>query len=142
MILNQNEKVVKIHELSKKFVVYDTLANLRKQDKRNFIKKLDVEFDSDGIKYHNRVHLHKMSYELVEETCASTHQAFDTFMDGALSVKVKFGIRSLLDIIDNSASKKAASLNMGMDSTISVYSDHEPQDLFRILDYLVGGSHG
>lgn len=127
-------------ELSVNFLIRTTLERLREENPRNFIKRLYAEFGADWMEYHNNTALYAISYELVHETCASTHNAFGDFVHNAKTIKVRFGIRSLLNLFDTPQSKKAATLNLNTDASISVYRSLEVEEWYGLLDYILDGA--
>lgn len=136
--VDQLKGLVRPHMLDNRYITSDVLGRLRRQHKGNFIKKISCEFGIEGIKYHNTTPLYKLDYQLIHDTCASTHQSFDKFVTNAMSVKVRFGIRALLSYIVRTGSRdKPASLNMALDSSLSVYTDLEAEAWYDILDYVL-----
>lgn len=143
-VLDEFEKVdqisglVRPHMLDNMYITGGVLERLRLQHKGNFIRKISCEFGIEGIKYHNSTPLYKLDYQLIQDTCASTHLHFDTFVAKAISVKVRFGIRVLLGYIVRTENRdKPASLNMALDSSLSTYMDLEAEAWYDILDYLL-----
>lgn len=144
VMLDEFEKVdqinglVRPHMLDNRYITNDVLDRLRQQHKGNFIKKISCEFGVEGIKYHNPTPLYKLDYQLIHNTCASTHESFDKFVTNATSVKVRFGIRALLNYIVRTGSRdKPASFNMALDSSLSLYTDLEAEAWYDILDYVL-----
>ena len=136
--IDQISGLVRPHMLDNRHVTSGVLERLRLQHKENFIKKISCEFGIEGIRYHNSTPLYKLDYQLIQDTCASTHQSFDEFVGSAISVKVRFGIRSLLSYIVRTGSRdKPASLNMALDSSMSAYTDLEAEAWYDILDYVL-----
>ncbi len=113
-------------------LVNDIREKLTRVNRYNFIKKMSLEFGLDGIRYHNSTNLLRLDYELIQNTCGSTHDKFDEFVNVAETVKVRFGIFEFGPIKRN----KPASMNMRTDFTISFYLDIEDSDWYRMLDDL------
>lgn len=134
--------LIQQHTISNEHLVGGVFAQLKKANPRNIIRRIDVEFSVGGIDYHNDVPLYRISYELVNGKCASTHRAFEEFVQNAASVKVRFGVASLSTIIPDNG--KLTIMNMDTKFALSVYIDIEPGDWYDMLDYLVeaGASAG
>ena len=118
-------------------LVDDIRGKLREQDNRNFIKKMNLTFSVGGIPYHNNTNLYKLDYELVRNTCGSTHDSFDVFVDEALIIKVRFGIFRFFNIDRRGKRDKPASMNIRTNFTISFYTNIDSTDWYEMLDYLV-----
>lgn len=89
---------ISAYEITKNHLVDTLLARLRTQHTTNFIKKINMMFGINGINYHNNTPLYKLDYELVQNTCVSSHESFRQFIDSAELITVKFGIRSFYHI--------------------------------------------
>jgi len=140
-VLNRavNEKSDSISDLkfTNKGIVVTLFNKIKTGSTINLIKRLDLTFGITGIKYHNKVPLHKMSYELVDNTCASTHIDFEKFTDGASWIKVKFGIWSLAHIERDPERHNPASLEVSMDYSFRLFSDTTRSEWEYLLDKIV-----
>ena len=116
-------------------VMFDDIFKKIKKDPRNIIKKMMLDFGMAGINYHNAVRLRKMSYELIDNTCASTHTKYDVFKSKAYDAKLTFGIASLENIIEPT-SGRLASMNVNLESSVSLHTPLEPFQWYKILEYL------
>lgn len=123
-------------EITNRQLVDDVRNKLIAKHPRNFIKKMSLEFGVQGISYHNNTNLYKLNYELVENTCGSTHSSFDKFVNAAQIVKVRFGIFEFFNIKRQGKRDKPAAMNMSTNFTVSFYSDIECTDWYNMLDYL------
>lgn len=106
-----------------------------KADHPNIIKKMVADFGMRGIRYYNTIRLRKLSYELIDSQCASTHTAYDNFIKHAVDIRVTFGISYLLGIIEKSDGK-FASMNATTHSSLSLYMQLDPLEWYKILEYL------
>ena len=118
-------------------LVDDIRGKLGEQDNRNFIKKMNLTFSLGGLPYHNNTNLYKLDYELIRNTCGSTHDSFDVFVDEALIIKVRFGIFRFFNIDRRGKRDKPASMNIRTNFTISFYTNIDSTDWYEMLDYLV-----
>lgn len=143
LALDEFEKIeelggmVSTHSLGNEYITRGILDRLREQHGGNFIRKMSMEFGVAGIDYHNSTPLYKLDYQLVQDSCASTHVSFDEFVGNARRVKVRFGIVQLLSYIVRTGRDKPASLNVSPDSSMSLYMDLEAEAWYDILDYLL-----
>lgn len=126
------------HTLDNEHVAQGILERLRRQHNGNFIKRLRMQFGVTGIDYHNATPLYRLEYQLVSDTCASTHRSFDEFVRAATQVNATFGIVQLLDrIVRTDKGDSPASLNVSPNSSVSCYMDLEEDAWYDILDYLL-----
>ena len=123
-------------EMTNRQLVDDIKDRLQEQYARNFIKKVNLMFPIGGISYHNDTNLYKLDYELIQNTCGSTHVSFDEFVDAAQTIKVRFGIFKFFNIDRRGKREKPASMNMRTDFTISFYTNIDSTDWYEMLDYL------
>lgn len=135
--LGDLEGVVSPKLLSNEHIAHGILRRLREQHKGNFIRRMSMEFGVAGIDYHNSTPLHRLDYQLIQDSCASTHRSFDEFVRGARQVRARFGIVRLLSVDRTGKGDKPASLNVGPDSSVSMYMDLEAEAWYDILDYLL-----
>lgn len=138
-IINQSEGIdntIERYEITNRELVEGIRDKLRKKNKNNFIKKINMEFGVAGIDYYNTTPLYKLDYELIENMCASTHRSFDEFIDHAIKVKARFGIRNLFNINRMDKSIGPASMNMQTIFSVSFYFDISRDDWYQILDFL------
>ena len=135
--LGDLEGAVSPHPLSNEHIAHGILRRLREQHRGNFIRRMSLEFGVEGIDYHNPTPLYKLDYQLVRDSCASTHRSFDEFVRGARLVKARFGIVRLLAMDRTGGGDNPASLNVGPDSSMSMYMDLEAEAWYDILDYLL-----
>jgi len=116
----------------------ETLFNkIKKGSTANFIKKINLVFGVGGLKYHNKISLHKMSYELIDDICVSTHINFKTFTEGAIWITTTFGIWKLSHITHNMEKDKSSSLRVSMDYSFNVYNDTSRAEWVDLLDEIV-----
>lgn len=126
------------HTLDNEHVAQGILERLRRQHRGNFIRRLRMQFGVAGIDYHNATPLYRLEYQLVRDTCASTHRSFDEFVRAAMQVNATFGIVQLLDrIVRTDKGDSPASLNVSPNSSVSCYMDLEEDAWYDILDYLL-----
>ena len=137
--INELDGMVSTHYLDNEYITRGILDRLCGQHAGNFIRKMSMEFGVAGIDYHNPTPLYKLDYQLVQDSCASTHSSFDEFVRSAMRVKVGFGIMQLLAYIVRTGKGKAASLNVNPDSSMSLYMDLEAEAGYEILEYLLEG---
>ena len=116
-------------------VLFGDIFDKIKEDRRNIIKKMVLDFGMAGIDYHNNVRLRKLSYELIDNTCASTHRMYDEFVSKAHDVRLTFGIASFRGIIEHT-SGRLASMNVNLESSVSLRTSLEPLQWYEILEYL------
>ena len=139
LILNnlpERENNIREIKMTNRQLVDDIRNRLIEHDPRNFIKKMNLTFSIGGFHYHNNTNLYKLDYELVQNVCGSTHEAFDRFVDTALIIKARFGIFKFFNIDRRGKHKKPASMNMRTDFTISFYTNILSEDWYDMLDYL------
>ena len=134
--LPELENNIREIKMTNRQLVDNIRRRLLEEDPRNFIKKMNLTFNLDGVKYHNNTNLYKLDYELVQNVCGSTHEAFDEFVDKAQIIKARFGIFKFFKIDRRGARKKPASMNMRTDFTISFYTNIFSEDWYGMLNYL------
>ena len=126
------------HTLDNEHIAQGILERLRRQHGGNFIRRLRMQFGVEGIDYHNATPLYRLEYQLVRDTCASTHRSFDEFVLAATQVRATFGVVQLLNrIVRTDRGDNPASLSVGPDSAVSCYMDLEEDAWYDILDYLL-----
>lgn len=129
---------ISTYEITKNHLVDTLLARLRTQHTTNFIKKINMMFGINGINYHNNTPLYKLDYELIQNTCVTSHESFRQFIDSAELITVKFGIRSFYHINRTEQSDSPAPMNMNLLFGVSLYFESSDVEWFAMLDFLTG----
>ena len=134
-----NEKSNSISDLkfTNKGIVVTLFNKIKTGSPGNFIKRIDLTFGIAGIKYHNKTPLHKMAYQLIDNTCASTHIDFEKFTDGASWIKTTFGIWNLSHLERDTEKDNPASLEVSMDYSFRLFADTTQPEWLELLDKLV-----